>query len=127
VTPTTANSPRCSLTREITVEHPFGSIKQWLHQGALPMRGLGDVRRELSPARSSTIYGEPSTFSASDHDGGASSLKRRSNRSPFPTRMSRADANQVRTGTFPGANMRRIRRHAARPRLGTKWKRFRRI
>jgi transposase len=50
VTPTTANSPRCSLTREITVEHPFGSIKQWLHQGALPMRGLGDVRRELSPA-----------------------------------------------------------------------------
>ena len=33
--------------REI-VEHPFGSIKQWMYQGAFLMRGLGKVRAEFS-------------------------------------------------------------------------------
>src|SRR3954452_15313282 len=33
--------------REI-VEHPFGSIKQWMNQGAFLMRGLGNVRGEFS-------------------------------------------------------------------------------
>jgi transposase len=33
--------------REI-VEHPFGSIKQWMHQGAFVMRGLANVRGEFS-------------------------------------------------------------------------------
>ena len=49
VTPTTANSPNGTPTREIAVEHPFGSIKQWPRRGTLPMRGIGDARRELSP------------------------------------------------------------------------------
>jgi Transposase DDE domain len=29
-------------------EHPFGSIKQWMHQGAFLMRGLANVRAEFS-------------------------------------------------------------------------------
>src|SRR5271154_2202431 len=33
--------------REI-VEHPFGSIKQWMYQGAFLMRGLANVRAEFS-------------------------------------------------------------------------------
>jgi hypothetical protein len=33
--------------REI-VEHPFGSIKQWMYQGAFLMRGLENVRGEFS-------------------------------------------------------------------------------
>ena len=33
--------------REI-VEHPFGSIKQWMNQGALLMRGVDNVRAEFS-------------------------------------------------------------------------------
>ena len=33
--------------REI-VEHPFGSIKQWMNQGAFMMRGLDNVRAEFS-------------------------------------------------------------------------------
>jgi transposase len=35
------------LRREI-VEHPFGSIKQWMNQGAFLMRGLDNVRGEFS-------------------------------------------------------------------------------
>ncbi len=34
--------------RRETVEHPFGSIKQWLNQGAFLMRGLANVRAEFS-------------------------------------------------------------------------------
>jgi hypothetical protein len=33
--------------REI-VEHPFGTIKHWMNQGAFLMRGLENVRAELS-------------------------------------------------------------------------------
>jgi hypothetical protein len=33
--------------REI-VEHPFGTIKQWMNQGTFLMRGLGKVRAEFS-------------------------------------------------------------------------------
>jgi hypothetical protein len=29
-------------------EHPFGSIKQWMNQGAFLMRGLESVRAEFS-------------------------------------------------------------------------------
>ena len=35
--------------REI-VEHPFGSIKQWMNQGAFLMRGVDNVRAEFSLA-----------------------------------------------------------------------------
>ena len=33
--------------RRETVEHPFGSIKQWMNQGAFLMRGLENVRAEF--------------------------------------------------------------------------------
>ena len=34
--------------RRETVEHPFGSIKQWMNQGAFLMRGLANVNAEFS-------------------------------------------------------------------------------
>jgi Transposase DDE domain len=34
--------------RRETVEHPFGSIKQWMNQGAFLMRGLDKVRAKFS-------------------------------------------------------------------------------
>jgi transposase len=34
--------------RRELVEHPFGSIKQWMYQGAFLMRGLANVRAEFS-------------------------------------------------------------------------------
>ena len=34
--------------RRETVEHPFGSIKQWMNQGAFLMKGLDKVRAEFS-------------------------------------------------------------------------------
>ena len=39
--------PRLYIYGE-TVEHPFGSIKQWMNQGAFLMRGLDNVRGEFS-------------------------------------------------------------------------------
>jgi Transposase DDE domain len=58
-----AESPRAVATRRPTVpgqrpdilarrreivEHPFGTIKQWMNQGAFLMRGLDKVRAEFS-------------------------------------------------------------------------------
>ena len=34
--------------RREVVEHPFGTIKQWMNQGAFLMRGLEKVRAEFS-------------------------------------------------------------------------------
>jgi Transposase DDE domain len=34
--------------RREVVEHPLGSIKQWMYQGAFLMRGLANVRAEFS-------------------------------------------------------------------------------
>ena len=34
--------------RREVVEHPFGSIKQWMYQGAFLMKGLDKVRAEFS-------------------------------------------------------------------------------
>ena len=34
--------------RREVVEHPFGTIKQWMNQGAFLMRGLEQVRAEFS-------------------------------------------------------------------------------
>ena len=42
-----ANPEILGLRREL-VEHPFGSIKQWMNQGAFLMRGLEKVRAEFS-------------------------------------------------------------------------------
>jgi len=43
-----AKRPDILGIRRETVEHPFGSIKQWMNQGAFLMRGLGNVRGEFS-------------------------------------------------------------------------------
>lgn len=43
-----AKRPDILATRRETVEHPFGSIKQWMNQGASLMRGLEKVRSEFS-------------------------------------------------------------------------------
>lgn len=43
-----ASRPEILGLRRDTVEHPFGSIKQWMNQGAFLMRGLDKVRAEFS-------------------------------------------------------------------------------
>ena len=43
-----AKRPDVLDCRRETVEHPFGSIKQWMNQGASLMRGLRKVRAEFS-------------------------------------------------------------------------------
>ena len=43
-----ASRPDILATRRETVEHPFGSIKQWMNQGAFLMKGLPKVRGEFS-------------------------------------------------------------------------------
>ena len=40
--------PEILNRRRETVEHPFGSIKQWMNQGAFLMRGLEKVRAEFT-------------------------------------------------------------------------------
>ena len=43
-----AKRPEVLDRRRETVEHPFGTIKQWMNQGAFLMRGLEKVRAEFS-------------------------------------------------------------------------------
>jgi transposase len=43
-----ARRPEILAQRRETVEHPFGTIKQWMNQGAFLMRGLEKVRGEFS-------------------------------------------------------------------------------
>src|SRR5436309_2771228 len=43
-----AQHPEILERRRETVEHPFGTIKQWMNQGAFLMRGLDKVRGEFS-------------------------------------------------------------------------------
>jgi hypothetical protein len=43
-----AKRPEVFDRRRETVEHPFGTIKQWMNQGAFLMRGLEKVRAEFS-------------------------------------------------------------------------------
>ena len=43
-----AKRPGVLDQRRETVEHPFGTIKQWMYQGAFLMRGLEKVRAEFS-------------------------------------------------------------------------------
>ena len=40
--------PEVTASRRDSVEHPFGSIKQWMGQGALLTRRLDNVRGEFS-------------------------------------------------------------------------------
>jgi hypothetical protein len=43
-----AQRPEILEERREAVEHPFGTIKQWMNQGAFLMRGLQKVRGEFS-------------------------------------------------------------------------------
>ena len=43
-----AQRPGVLDRRRETVEHPFGTIKQWMNQGTFLMRGLEKVRAEFS-------------------------------------------------------------------------------
>ena len=43
-----AARPEILRIRRETVEHPFGSIKQWMNQGYFLMRGIEKVRGEFS-------------------------------------------------------------------------------
>ncbi len=43
-----AKRPDVLDRRRETVEHPFGTIKQWMNQGAFLTRGLENVRAEFS-------------------------------------------------------------------------------
>ena len=43
-----AKRPDVLDRRRETVEHPFGSIRQWMHQGVFLMRRLEKVRAEFS-------------------------------------------------------------------------------
>src|SRR5712671_5988296 len=43
-----AKRPGVLDCRRETVEHPFGTIKQWMNQGAFRMRGLEKGRAEFS-------------------------------------------------------------------------------
>ncbi len=43
-----AQRPDILDQRRETVEHPFGTIKQWMNHGAFLMRGLEKVRAEFS-------------------------------------------------------------------------------
>ena len=43
-----ASRPDILDRRREIVEHPFGSIKQWMNQGAFLMRRLENVRAEFS-------------------------------------------------------------------------------
>ena len=40
--------PEVLEERRKVVEHPFGTIKQWMNEGAFLMRGLEKVRGEFS-------------------------------------------------------------------------------
>ena len=66
-----AARPGILNVRRETVEHPFGSIKQWMNQGAFLMRGLENVRGEFSLTalsynlrRAITIIGVPGMIRA---------------------------------------------------------------
>lgn len=66
-----AKRPGILVIRKSTVEHPFGSIKQWMNQGAFLMRGLEKVRAEFSLTalaynlrRAITLIGVPGMIQA---------------------------------------------------------------
>ena len=72
-----AARPELQDIRRQTVEHPFGSIKQWMNQGAFLMRRLENVRAEFSLTalaynlrRAITLIGIPGLIQALNHENG---------------------------------------------------------
>ncbi len=63
--------PEVMASRRDSVEHPFGSIKQWMGQGAFLTRRLDNVRGEFSLAalaynvrRAINLVGVPAMIAA---------------------------------------------------------------
>lgn len=66
-----AARPEVLDRRRKSVEHPFGTIKQWMNQGAFLMRRLENVRGEFSLTalaynikRATTLVGVPGPIAA---------------------------------------------------------------
>ena len=66
-----AARPEVLDQRRESVEHPFGSVKQWMNQGAFLMRRLENVRAEFSLTaiaynlrRAITLVGIPTLIAA---------------------------------------------------------------
>jgi hypothetical protein len=66
-----AARPEVLDQRRESVEHPFGTIKQWMYQGAFLMRRLENVRGEFSLTalaynirRAITLVGVPDLIAA---------------------------------------------------------------
>ena len=87
--------------REI-VEHPFGSIKQWMYQGAFLMHGLENVRAEFSLTALAYNLRAPSTSWPQDHDGRRSSL--RQGHAAHSRGSAPPGASQVASGRQRGPN-----------------------
>jgi hypothetical protein len=86
--------PELQDLRRAIVEHPFGSIKQWMHQGAFLMRGLANVRR-IQPDRACL-----------QHAPGAQHPRRQGDDSGGCGLSNAPPANQTRDSprkAFPGA------------------------
>ncbi|WP_246045544.1 transposase [Rubellimicrobium roseum] len=62
-----AARPEVLDQRSTSVEHPFGTIKQWMHQGAFLMRRLECVRGEFS--RTALVYNMRRAISLVDVPG----------------------------------------------------------
>lgn len=66
-----AKRPEVFDRRRESVEHPFGTVKQWMGQGAFLMRRLDNVRAEFSLTaiaynlrRAITLVGIPALIAA---------------------------------------------------------------
>lgn len=71
-----AARPEVLDQRRSSVEHPFGTIKQWMNQGAFLMRRLENVRGEFSLTalaynirRAISLIGEPGLIAAAKEQG----------------------------------------------------------
>ena len=63
--------------RREVVEHPFGSIKQWMYQGAFLMRGLANVRAEFSlTALAYNLRRALNILGVEGHDGRGNRLRK---------------------------------------------------
>ena len=96
--------------REI-VEHPFGTIKQWMNQGAFLMRGLEKVRAEFSLTalvynlrRALNILGVEAMTAASRPEGGL-----------FPTYAAEGPARTLRGPPSASVGSANFRRYGENP------------
>jgi SpoVK/Ycf46/Vps4 family AAA+-type ATPase len=94
--------------RRETVEHPFGTIKQWMNQGTFLMRDLEKVRAEFDRARRRPRSGKNIIGSSLFEVGRLAGNHRTRLRPPGPPGMILAG----RTGSGKTAILRHIERSA---------------